>query len=126
MITPFKGRRVTHGMEVEVYRNLRNGLFSIRDVKSGLVIGHGDYFGLKDAFAIVSLSGQDKTKESGVRNVHAWFRGTLCYASWPKEKVRIVHYNPHHDSHFHCQGRPVKKAGYLYFAKEKCYLVERP
>lgn len=76
MIKPFKGRSLKSGQRVQVYRNLHNGLFSIKDKKTGLVVAHGNHIHLNDSSAVISLPGQQRARRSRMRNVHAWIEGT--------------------------------------------------
>jgi len=70
------------GKRVDVYRNLNEDCLSIksRDTDSddyGTVIGHADLVLLSDVEFIIQESGQEKTRETGTKNVHAVVRGTV-------------------------------------------------
>lgn len=83
------------GTKVEVYWNLRKKLFSVRDRKTRLVIGHERIVVLADATFIVSEAGRQRCLREGRRNVHAYVRGTVLSPdmgsiAWPAE----LHYNP--------------------------------
>lgn len=60
-----------------VYRNLTNGLISIRDIKSGLVIGHAEEVILADSKFIVSESGRKRVLRENQKNVHAFVEGYI-------------------------------------------------
>ena len=64
-------------MKVEVYRNLHNGMLSIRDAKTKHVVGHADRVTLADATFHVSQSGRERVLREKRKNVHAVVRGTL-------------------------------------------------
>jgi len=70
---------------VDVYRNLRPGYgtpcWSIRDPKSGRVLGHATDLELEDPTFIVSAAGRERVRREGRKNVHAVVRGTLVAAS---------------------------------------------
>jgi hypothetical protein len=75
MIAPFKKRRVNYRKPVEVYRNLLRDSYSVR--QGGLVVGHTKAIMICDATFVVNAAGHKRYKDSGVRNVHAWVRGTI-------------------------------------------------
>lgn len=64
-------------MRYEVYRNLHNGLFSIREKKSKLVVAHARKVGLCNVKFVVKEAGNKRARDTGVRNVHAWVEGEL-------------------------------------------------
>lgn len=64
-------------MKVEVYRNLHNGMLSIRDAKTKHVVGHADRVTLSDVSFHVSESGRQRVLRERKKNVHAVVRGNL-------------------------------------------------
>jgi hypothetical protein len=75
---PYKGRTVSIGMKVDIYRNLHtNNGYSIRCSKSGLVLAHCSTVRIKNAKFHVSESGRLKTVEQKRKRVHAYVRGVL-------------------------------------------------
>lgn len=76
-IKPYKGRTLNPTEPVEVYRclNRQGKTFSIR--QDGLVIGHSDLLVIRRASFIVSASGKNRCRSSGIRNVHAFVRGFI-------------------------------------------------
>lgn len=64
-------------MKVEVYRNLHNGMLSIRDAKTKHVVGHANRVTLADATFHVSQAGRERVLREKRKNVHAVVRGTL-------------------------------------------------
>lgn len=87
------------GKRVDVYRNLQDDCLSIRSAERsagstagdrrstgsrdtdsddyGTVIGHADLVLLSDAEFVVQEAGQERARETGVKNVHAVVRGTV-------------------------------------------------
>jgi len=64
-------------MKVEVYRNLNNGMLSIRDAKTKHVVGHADRVTLMDVTFHVSQAGRERVLRERRKNVHAVVRGAL-------------------------------------------------
>lgn len=60
--------------EVEVYFNVRQRVFSVR--QNGKVIGHTHRILLENARFIVREAGRQRVITTGYKNVHAWVRGT--------------------------------------------------
>ncbi|MBH8599280.1 MULTISPECIES: hypothetical protein [unclassified Thermoactinomyces] len=77
MFKPYNDRKVEIGQKVDVYKNLRNGLWSIRDHSTGLILGHADQLVLENTEFKISESGKRKAIQNGRRNVHAYVVGTL-------------------------------------------------
>ena len=130
MIKPFKGRTLERGQVVQVYRNLNNGVFSIRDKKTGLVVAHGNHIHLNDCSAVISLPGQLKARRSLIRNVHAWIEGTYLgaldlsgvYLFIPEPQE--LYYNPFKTDTFIDKrtGKPPESLERVYFYDEKAYI----
>ena len=64
-------------MRVQVYRNLNNGLISIQDLSTGLVLGHADAIDLQRATFIVREAGRQQVIKEKRKNVHAFVRGKV-------------------------------------------------
>ncbi|MFD1736095.1 hypothetical protein ACFSCX_05905 [Bacillus salitolerans] len=98
----FKNRMVTNGMQVDCYRNLHHGGFSIREAKSGKVLAHADQVTLSDCRFIVQQTGRRKTVEEQKKRVHAFVRGKFVHADQPRteEMSRVIYYNPYTNEHF--------------------------
>lgn len=64
---------------MDIYRNLHNGKWSIRD--GGLIIGHADGVLVKDAALIVNEAGRLRVIREKRKNVHAFVRGDLTAVS---------------------------------------------
>lgn len=90
--TPFKGRTITPGQLVAVYRNLHHGGWSIKDTPHGLVLGHADRVSLQYASFRVYPSGHARAQREGRRNVHAFVLGVFC-ARPPFGCTSLARYN---------------------------------
>ena len=64
-------------MKVQVYRNLNNGLISIQDLSTGLVLGHASAVDLQRATFIVREAGRQQVLKEKRKNVHAFVRGKV-------------------------------------------------
>ena len=64
-------------MRVQVYRNLNNGLISIQDLSTGLVLGHASAIDLEEASFIVREAGRQQVIKEKRKNVHAFVRGKV-------------------------------------------------
>lgn len=89
------------GRLVFVYYNLHKHLWSVRDVKSGLVIGHCERVTLKDVKYKVSEAGRLRVISSGQKNVHAGCKGILIpEVDIDLEDAVEISYNPRRKSNF--------------------------
>ena len=110
-VVPFKGREVYEGMRVQVYLNLHKveddgtKWYSLRDKRTGKVIGHANNVHLKDARFIVNERGRERVRQEQRKNVHAWVEGEL--ADCVLTACRTIRYNPYRDKHFNHNGEPV-------------------
>ena len=67
-------------MKVDVYRNLHNGLYSIKarsGIFKGLVVAHARQVWLDDVEFVVSEAGRARVLREKKKYVHAFVRGTL-------------------------------------------------
>lgn len=94
------------GRKVEVYRNLHNGLLSVRDARTKRVIGHTDRVCIDGVTLKVSEAGRRRAVREGRRNVHAFAIGTETTARLAAVGPRIT-YNPFRAPHFHVAGTDV-------------------
>lgn len=103
----FKGRQIDFSQPVEIYKNLHNGLFSVR--QNGLVVAHVESFSLSRVFCKVSETGRQKVIREQKKNVHAFLCGYLlevnCIGSDNGLFEMLVHnhkltYNPYKGGHF--------------------------
>lgn len=115
----YKGRRPDPSKRVEVYRNLNNGMWSVR--QEGKIIFHCNRLVLRDARYRVQDAGRERVRKEGRKNVHAYISGYLSNVrgyhretkDLPKDKDGClrdarVSYNPYTDEHFMCPTRDGK------------------
>lgn len=102
---------------VEVYRNLHKGCYSIRH--KGRVIAHAEEVSLEGASFVIQKAGQARTRREGKKCVHAFVRGTLTYyvplgsdsSIYSSLLPTPITYNPYTMDTFQTRdGRPVAKA----------------
>ena len=108
-------------MKVSVYRNLHNGLISIKSASSGLVLGHAKSVDIAWADFVVHEAGRQRVLKEKQKNVHAYVKGLLMDvrgftpykgrtigdtlgALDTIHKVTVVSYNPYKAPHFVIKG----------------------
>lgn len=74
IVRSFKNRQIDLDREILVYRNLNKGGYSIK--QNGLVVAHAERFCLGNFKPIIRESGRQKVLKTGVKNVHAYLKGT--------------------------------------------------
>lgn len=95
-----KTGHLNHEGEVFVYYNINlskklgKPLFSIKDIKTGKVIGHDDKVMIVNAKLKVSESGNKRVNLQGRKNVHAGIIGILSKES-PRILSTPITYNPY-------------------------------
>lgn len=90
-------------MKVFVYYNLRKKVWSVKDVKTGLVIAHLNSVVIKDATFKVSEAGRQRVLKEKRKNVHAGVQGILAQEieadQWLLDnengRVDTTRYNPY-------------------------------
>jgi hypothetical protein len=95
-----------HGRKVEVYRNLHNGMLSVRDAKTKKVIGHTERVCLLSVQLKVSEAGRQRAIREGRRNVHAFAVGVETTQCLGEAGQRIT-YNPFRAPYFHVAGTDI-------------------
>ena len=108
---------------VQIYKNLHNGMWSIRCIRSKLVIAHASYAVLSDVTFKVSEAGRQRVIREGKKNVHAFAEGILLgwvgqsfknriaqrqqtIFSLPHDGERFkVGYNPYRFPYFYVEGK---------------------
>jgi len=108
-------------MNVSIYRNLHNGLISIKSASSGLVLGHAKSVDIAWADFVVHEAGRQRVLKDKQKNVHAYVKGLLLNTSGFKpykgrsigpvygaldtiHKDTVVSYNPYKAPHFVIKG----------------------
>lgn len=108
--TPKDGRIIEEGQEILIYRNLNRGCWSIKDVKTNLVLGYCMSVQLKDVTTKVSEAGRKRVIREKRKNVHAYIKGKLVGFSKGKHK-KLAYYNPYKTKTFVDEnGNPFTKA----------------
>jgi hypothetical protein len=85
---------------VRVYLNIHktraagHPVYSIKDKRSGLVVGHADHIVLADAAFVVSEAGRQRVLREGRKNVHAFVEGVLADGEHPEGGWTAITYNP--------------------------------
>tara|TARA_R100000458_G_scaffold57767_2_gene64498 strand:- start:60 stop:536 length:477 start_codon:yes stop_codon:yes gene_type:complete len=100
MKTSAKPLTQTHpGVRVQVYRNLRNGLWSVVALEGpdkGRVIAHKPDFIIEECSYSVQPAGNARVRRTGRKNVHAFIRGRVPTRTvMMLGRTRGVTYNPH-------------------------------
>jgi len=108
-------------MKVSIYRNLHNGLISIKSASSGLVLGHAKSVDIAWADFVVHEAGRQRVLKDRQKNVHAYVKGLLLNTTGFKpykgrslgpvygaldtiHKATVVSYNPYKAPHFVIKG----------------------
>lgn len=118
----YKNRKIIPGQQVEIYRNLNKpGItYSVRDAKTGLVLGHASSLLLSRCKFIVNQRGRDKVVRTKRKSVHAWISGSFCVIHAGDDKYfgngTMVSYNPYTNLYFELaeSGEPVIGASLIY------------
>jgi hypothetical protein len=120
-----KNRTLEVGQEVFVYFNLHKKVFSVKDVKTGLVVAHTETIALEDATFKVSEAGRQRVLKEQRKNVHAGVRGKYTGTITTNELGREATYNPYKFSSFVDKGtlEPIEKASVVHLEKRKVYFL---
>jgi hypothetical protein len=86
---------------IRAYYNLHKKCFSVQDYKTGLVIEHTNKLCFTNAMFVVRKSGNERVKQEGKKNVHAFVNG-IRQPKWitPHLSYQEVKYNPHTMDYF--------------------------
>src|SRR5690606_3428869 len=86
----FKGRKIDTSKQVLIYKNLHNGLFSVK--QNGLVVAHVESIVLKNGFFDVNQAGRNRVIREKKKNVHAYVKGFIVSINtvWQNEQKRLV------------------------------------
>jgi hypothetical protein len=90
---------------VRVYYNIHKRCFSVQDYKTGLVIRHSHRLFLTNAMFVVRKSGNERVRNEGKKNVHAFVNGIVVnrFAKIDNEFCFPVRYDPYTMDYFHYQ-----------------------
>lgn len=91
------GRSVSLGEEVFIYRNLRNGMWSIQKATRPYhVLGYSKTLKLENATYHVNEKGRQRVNKERCKNVHAKVKGTLVSFDYEDiNKFKPAYYNPY-------------------------------
>lgn len=96
MFTPYKNRKLNVNKPVQVYRNLHNGLLSIR--QGGVVIGHATHVNLNQVSFKVNEKIRQRVLREKKKYVHAFVLGRVVNfdpCPMPSNDALQVAYNPY-------------------------------
>lgn len=125
IVEVFKDRKLEVGQKVRVYVNLhKQGMFSIVDMKTGLVCCYAKTCLIKDATFYVSESGREKVRKTKQKLVHAWVRGIFQEADLELHEYDTeCQYNPYyHDGFTNNDGYIITEAPFAYMSNKKVYV----
>ena len=109
--------------KMQVYKNLNNGLWSVR--YKGKVIAHKSALILSDVDFRVSEAGRQRVLRERQKNVHAYANGNIIEAL-PNAQVIEATYNPYDVSYFYLKGdkTPIYSAKFAIFNEQgKLFVV---
>ena len=122
MIQSYKGRNIVDGQLVKVYFNLRNHLFSVKDVKTGLVLCHGNNITLRNVSFEVREKDRQRVLATGVKNVHAYVVGNIDLQCNEVLNDNRVWYNPFKTDSFKLNSERIDKCKRAYMTDKKVYV----
>lgn len=99
-LTPYKGRVFEIDSLVDVYKNLHNNKYSIK--QNNIVIGHSNDFYMMIDQCKVSEVGRQRVIQTKQKNVHAVLKGRVFIPDNEFELTNyIVSYNPYNSNKFY-------------------------
>lgn len=132
MLSGFRGRQFELGLKVRVYRNLNNGLWSIKAREgefNNKVIYHAKTLKLLAVRFIVSEAGRLRVKRDKSKNVHAYAEGIVSKLDLELTPDHInnveVTYDPYLHGYFYARNdnaSSVECADQLLFGLGKVYM----
>lgn len=124
----YKGRQIpVHGELVQVYRNLKfkdRVVYSIRDAKTRLVLGHASNLLLSGCKFVVNQKGRERVIREKKKNVHAWVEGHFGIIHAGDDKIfsegTEIYYNPYTNTHFEMLecGEPIVGANIVWIDED--------
>jgi hypothetical protein len=120
----YKGRQIpVRGERVQVYRNLKfrdRIVYSIRDTKTGLVLGHASNLLLSGCKFNVNQRGRERVLKERKKNVHAYVEGHFGIIHAGDDRIfsegTKIQYNPYTNSYFEMVdcGEPIVEANIVW------------
>ncbi len=118
-------------IKVFVYRNLNHNCFSVRCVKTGLVIAHTDSLLLRDVHFKVHENGRQRVIRERRKNVHAGLEGNLVLSvpylfKLGEQPDELVRYDPYRWPTFvNSEGEAVHEAEYALLRDGRIFIPGR-
>lgn len=126
MITIIEGNKLEIGQQIQVYRNLRKKIFSIRDAKTRRVIAYGTDIVLSNIKMCVQKSGRERVIREKWKNIHAFVSGTYEGVNFVNlnQDWEAVYYNPYTTETFinNTTKEPIFRAKLAYLTNGKCFV----
>lgn len=113
-------------MKIFSYRNLhkKGVVWSLKNVKTGLVVGYATTALFKDVELKVSQAGRKRVLQQQRKNVHAGVKGVLVKRLPANLKWIRARYNPYETETFtDMQGNPILTAKYAKLNKKGLWVV---
>lgn len=97
----YKGRTIDFNKPVMIYKNLHNGLFSVK--QGGLVVAHIESVLLANVSFKVNDSGRNRVIREQKKNVHAFIIGYILNVNNTPASLlkRAITYNPYKFNYFY-------------------------
>lgn len=97
---PYKNRKIDFNHPVLVYRNLNNGLLSIK--QNNLIVAHADLVYMVNCSFVVNQKGRLRVIKEKRKNVHAYVSGFLAKPNeFLGERLSTqISYNPYTHEYF--------------------------
>ena len=129
----YKGRILNLDKPVKVYKNLHNGLLSVK--QNNLVICHVSNIVLDNVSFIVSETGRQKVIQTRQKNVHAFIVGYVKHINTDNANIisKNLHnsfsYNPYKYNHFYMKHDYSKVMLYcntqiMVDSKQGCFIIK--
>jgi hypothetical protein len=114
------------GLPTQCYRNLNNGLMSIRQKigSSWLVVGHADNLIIQNPIFYVSEASRQRVIRTQKKNVHAYGCGILIGRSLESlPPLKEIRYDPYRSSFFSWRDsdRQVERSDYLIIIDNRAF-----
>lgn len=97
----YKDRKIDFNKPVMIYKNLHNGLFSVK--QGGLVVAHIESVLLASVSFKVNESGRNRVIREQKKNVHAFIVGYILNVNHTPASLlkRVITYNPYKYNYFY-------------------------
>ena len=97
----YKDRKIDFNKPVMIYKNLHNGLFSVK--QGGLVVAHIESVLLASVSFKVNESGRERVIKEQKKNVHAFIIGYVLNVNHTPMSLlkRAISYNPYKYNYFY-------------------------